>query len=134
RGGGGALEAHVVGDLDGAVLRRGEQFGVAAVDSVAEHGEAAAEVVVAQQTLLALAATLSRGEEDAPARLDALAEFASGDNLARDIATQDVRHGKLHARDAGADEEIEMIEGAGADADEDLVGSDVGLRQVLVDK
>src|ERR1017187_9698964 len=134
RGGGGTLEAHVVGDLDGAILRRGEQFGIAAVDGVAEHGEAAAEVVVAREALLALAATLSRGQEDAPARLDALAELASGDNLARDIAAQDVRHGELHARDAGADEEVQMIQRAGADADENLVGSDRWLRQVLVDK
>src|ERR1017187_4291733 len=134
RGGGGALEAHVVGDLDGAILRCGEQFGIAAVDGVAEHGEAAAEVVVAQQALLALAATLSRREEDAPARLDALAEFACGNDLASDVAAQDVRHGELHAGDTGADEEVEVIEGAGANADQDLVGFDVGLRHVLVDK
>ena len=134
RGGGGVGEAHIVGDLDGAILGRGEQFGVAAVDGVAEHGEAAAEVVVAREALLALAATLSRGEEDAPARLDALAELAGGDNLARDIAAQDVRHGELHARDAGADEEVEMIESAGPHADEDLVGFDRWFRQVLVDK
>jgi hypothetical protein len=71
--------------------------------------EAAAEVVVAQEALLALAATLAGGEEHAPAGLDALAELAGLDDFAGHIAAQDVRHGELHAGDAGADEEIEMV-------------------------
>src|ERR1035437_10109864 len=134
RGGGGTLEAQVVGDLDGAVLRGGEQFGIAAVDGVAEHGEAAAEVVVAQEALLTLAATLPGRKQHAPARLDALAEFAGLDDFARDIAAQDVRHGEPHARNAGADEEVQMVERAGADTDEDLVGLDSGLGRFFVDQ
>src|ERR1019366_10305311 len=107
---------------------------IAAVDGVAEHGEAAAEIVVAREAVLALAAPLSRREEDAPAGLDALAEFADGDHLARDVAAQDVRHRELQSRDAGAHEEVEMIQRAGADADEDLVSFDFRLRHVLTDK
>src|SRR6185369_8412398 len=92
RRGGGVLEAHVVWNLDGAVLGRGEQFGIAAIDGVAEHGAAAAEVVVAAEALFALAAALARGEQYAPARLDTLAEFSDLDDFASDIAAQDVRH------------------------------------------
>jgi hypothetical protein len=47
RSGGGIFEAHLVGNLDGAVLGRCEQFGITAIDGVAEHGKTAAEVVVA---------------------------------------------------------------------------------------
>ena len=77
-----------------------------------------------EQALLALAAALPGGEQYAPARLDALAEFAHFDDFARDIATQDVRHGELHAGNAGADEEVEMVQRAGANAHQDLVGLD----------
>ena len=132
--GGGILEAHVVGNLNDAVLGRREQFRIAAVDGVAEHGEAAAEVVIAREALLALAAALSRGKQYAPARLDALAEFADRDHFARDVAAQDVGHRELHAGDAGAYEQVEMIQRAGTDADQDLVGFDLRLRHVVVDE
>ena len=123
RRGGGLFEGEVVRNRDGGVLGGGEQFGIAAVDGVAEHGEAAAEVVFAIQALLALPATGAGRKQNPRARLDAPAKFAGGYHLARDIAAEHVGQGELHAGDAGADEEVEVIEGAGAHAHHDLVGT-----------
>jgi hypothetical protein len=43
-------------------------------------------------------------------------------------------HAEPHSRDAGAHEQIEMIQGASADADQNLVGLDFGLWRVLIDQ
>ena len=132
--GGGLLEGEVAGDADGAVLGGGQQFGVAAVAAVAEGGEAAAEIVLAAQASLALAATESGREQHAPSGLHPAAQRAHLDNLARDVAAQHMRHGEPHAGDARAHEEVEVVQGAGAHADEDFVGLDGGLGRRFVNQ
>ena len=131
---GGFFEGEVVGDADCTVLRGCEEFGVAAIAGIAEHGIAAAQVVVAGETGLALAATQSRREQHAPARLDALAQRPHLDDFARDVAAQYMRQGEFHAGNAGAYEEVEVVQGASAHADQDFVGLDGGFRGLFVDK
>jgi hypothetical protein len=45
-----------------------------------------------------------------------------------------VGHIELHAGDAAAHEEVEVVERAGAYAQQDFVGFDLGLGRVFVDQ
>ena len=131
---GGFFETQVVGNLDGGPLGRGHQFGVAAVDAVAEDGVLPAEVVAARGALVALPAAHARREQHAPARFHALAQFAHLDHFAGDVASQNVRHGKLHAGNAGPHEQVQMIQRAGAHAQQDLIGFDLRVGNIFVDQ
>ncbi len=122
----------VVGNLQNAILRRRYQFRVAAVPPQAEERVAAAAIVVAREARLALAAAQSRRKDHAPAGLYALAEFAHFHHIARNVAAQHVRHGEWHAGNSGAHKEIEMIQRAGADAHQHLVGFDFRVGNVFV--
>src|SRR5450432_82677 len=133
-GRGGIFEGHGVRDLDDAVFGRGQEVRIAAIRSVAEDGIAAAKVVVAGQAVGALAAAQARRKQDAPAGADAPAEAAGFDDFARDVAAEDVGHGELHARNARAHKEVEVVEGAGAHPDEDVAGADPGFGCVFVDE
>jgi len=129
---GGLFEGEVVGDLDHGVLGRGQQLGVAAVDPVPEHREAAAEIVLAEEALLALTATGPGREQHAPAGLHPLAEVADRHYLAGDVAAEHVRHGELQPGNTCPHEQVEVVQRAGADADQHLIGADCRLGGVLV--
>ena len=86
------------------------------------------------EALRALAAAQAGREQHALAGLHAPAELALFDHFAGDVAAQDVRHGESHAGDALAQPEVEVVQRAGAHADQDLVGADLGVRGVFVDQ
>ncbi len=134
RSGGGFFETEIVGNGNDAVLGRGQQFGVAAVFGIAEHGEAAAKIILAKQALLALTAAQPRRKQHAPARFDALAQFAHLDHFPGNVAAQDVRHSEFHAGNAGADEQVETVQCAGADPHQHFVGFDLRIGNFFVDQ
>src|SRR5215472_8929043 len=134
RSGGGGVEVQLVGNRDDAVLGSGDELAVAAVNRIAKHRESAAQIILSAKALLALPAALSWREQHSPARFHALAKLANRDHFTRYVAAEDMRQGELHAGDAGAHEEIQVIQGACANAHQHLVGADLGVGNVFVDE
>ena len=110
----------------------GHQLGVAAIDAVSVNRIAPAEIVAAGQALGTLAAAHARRKQHAPARFHALAQLTHRHHFAGDIGAQHVRHGELQPRNSGAHEKIQVIERAGAHAQQNLVGFDRRLGSVFV--
>jgi len=105
---------------------------VAAIHAVAKDGVPAAEVVAARHALIALAAAQAGREQHAPSRFHALTQFAGFHHFSGDIATQNMRHGELHAGNSGAHEQIEVVQRTRTDAHQDLVGLDFRIGNIFV--
>ena len=109
RRGGGLLPIEVAGDLDGAVLRRGDELAIAAVDPVAEYGVAAAEIILpARHCGHWRQLTRARAPRAIPAARARKARPRPP--LRPRYRAQDMRQGELHAGDAGAHEQVEVVE------------------------
>jgi hypothetical protein len=132
RNGGGLFERKAGGHGDSVARGRADVFGVASGDEIAEERVFAAEIVVAGEAGGAASAADAGLEEDFLADGDVGDEFADGGDFAGDVAAVDVRHGDLNAGNAVTNEKIEMVQGAGADADEDLVGAGARIGDVGV--
>ncbi len=132
RNGGGFFERKAGGNGHGVARGRADVFGVASVDEIAEERVFAAKIVVAGEAGGAASTGNAGLEQDFVAGGDAGDELADGGDFAGDVAAVDVRHGDLNAGDTVADKKIEMIEGAGADADEDFVGARTRIGEVGV--
>jgi len=136
RNSGGFFERKSGGHGSDVARGRADVFGVASVDEIAEERVVAAEIVVAGEAGDAASAADAWLEENFFADANAGDEFAGGGDFAGDVAapyvTNVVRHGNLNAGDAFADPKIEMIQRAGADADEDFVGARRRIGHVRV--
>jgi hypothetical protein len=108
------------------------ELGATSVDHVSEIGKLRTIVVASSQTGGALAAGNAGSEENF------LAGFDGGDaeaNLldgAGNIAAGNMRERDGNARDSAAHPEVEMIESAGVDADDDFAGARFGFGNVGV--
>ncbi len=132
RNGGGFFEGKAGRNGHGVARRRADVFGVASGDEIAEERVLAAKIVVAGEAGGAASAGNAGLEENFFAGSDAGDDFADGGDFAGDVAAVYMRHGDLNARDAVANKKVEMIEGAGADADEDFVGARTRVGRVGV--
>ena len=106
------------------------QLGVAAFRPISEDVVAGTEIVRAREALRALAAAQPRLQHHPQSARDVSA--LGSHHLTGDIATRTVRQPK--ARQASALPQIEVIEGAGADAHQHLARSDLGVWHLLVAK
>ena len=100
RHGGGFFELELVWNGDDRILRRGDQFGIAAWDAVAEHHVAWAEVVRAFEAFRALATAQAGRQQHALTGFDPPAQLARFDHFAGNVAAQDMRHRESDAGDA----------------------------------
>jgi len=91
-----------------------------AVNQVAEIGEPRTVVVVAGKTSSALAAGDSRSEENLLARLDGGNASADLFDDAGDVAAGDMRERNRNAGEPAAHPEVQVVERAGVDADQNF--------------
>src|SRR5208337_1980238 len=109
-----------------------DKFGAAAINHVAEIGKVAATVFIAGKA----GGTSSTG--DARRKDNFLADVDGADfgtdfgDFAGNVAAGDVGKWSLEAGEAAAHPEIEMIEGAGVNADEDFAAAELRLGDVGV--
>lgn len=115
-------------------LRHANIFCAAAIDHVAEVGEITAAVILAGDTGGTFATS------DAWSENDFLADVNGGDfgadlaNLAGNIAARNVRERNGNAGESAANPEVQMIEGAGMNADEDFIVAEMWFGNIGVAK
>ncbi len=124
---GGLIEVEAVGNWNHIDLRHRDQFAIATVDRIPEHRELAAQVLLTGRATGAVIAKVHGRKQHALARFEAGNVFADFNDFARNVAAQDVR--QLHAGDAIANENIEMIQGTGFDTYENLVFPRLRIRE-----
>ena len=128
--GGGLHKTERVGNGKYTRARNGNQLAVSAFGIVPEHGELRTEILASAVALLAVA-TIKHGREQ-----DTSTYFEVGDVLATigdftcDIAAEYVR--QLYPGKPFAHPEIEMVECAGANANEDMIFAQLGIGRVFV--
>jgi hypothetical protein len=130
RNGGGVGPIEVFGIGHAIDFGAADIFGAASINHVAEIGEIAAEIVIARETGGALAAGYAGSENNFLADVNCGDFGADFGDFAGDIATGNVGQGDLQSGEAAADPEIEMIEGTGADADQDFVAAELRFGHV----
>jgi hypothetical protein len=128
--GGGFFKREIYGIRQAIHLRGADEFGAAAVNHVAEISELAAAVVEAGNAGGAFATTDTGSEDNFLADADGGDFGADLRDFAGDVAAGNVRERKRNTGQTAANPEVEMIERARFDADEDFVGLDGGLRNV----
>src|SRR6266702_1491033 len=113
-------------------FRGADEFSATAVDHVAKIGGLPAVVVQAGYASRAFAAANQRREHDLLA--DASRGYIRADlsDLARNVASGNVRQRNRHVRQTAADPEVKVIQRAGLDAHENLIWLDLWLGVVLV--
>jgi hypothetical protein len=107
-------------------------LGATAVDHVTKVGVIAAEVVVAGEAGGTFAAGDTGSEDDFLADADSVYFGADFGDFAGDIAAGDVREGNGNAGESAADPEVEVVQAASMDADEDVGGAEVRFVDVGV--
>ena len=125
-----SIEVERVGNGNDVHGGHGDQFAVAAIDGVAEHGELAALILQSGNALRAVIAEMHGRDQHALAGLEVGDVFADFDDFAGDVAAENVR--QVHAGQALAHPEVEMVQGAGAHADQNLVFARLGIGNVFV--
>src|ERR1041385_1613833 len=129
RKGGGLLERESRRDGKAVLRRYADVLGVRSVDSLAQDPEMNAHEVVIRETELAFAAAGRRIETDGVARLD-VGDFRPGfGDYAGAVAAEDMRHCDLHAGEAFAVPDIDVVERRGLECDDD-VGRRLNLRRL----
>jgi hypothetical protein len=132
RNGGSFLEGKILGIGEAVDFGAADKLGAATVDHVAEIGELWTVVVPAGEASRAFAAGDSGSEEDF------LAGLGGGDTRVgffddpRDVAAGNVRKRDGNAGKPAADPQVEVVERAAADADEDFAGAEFGFGCVGV--
>ncbi len=116
---GGLLEVQSVRDGDDVDPGHGDQLAVTAVDAIAQHSELRAEILASAIALLAMAAEDHRRQKHPRAFVEIGDVLAAVDYFAGNVAAQDVR--QLHAGQSLAHKQVEMVEGAGAHSNQDLI-------------
>ncbi len=112
--------------------RRFHIFGATPVVHLPEEGVLAAEIIPAGETLLARAVGDARLQQNLSAYLGARHRFADLRDLASDVASGNVRQRNRHAGNAPAQPQIEVVQRAGTDADQNFVRAHLRLRRVGV--
>ena len=97
----------------------GDEIAVSAVDSVTEDRKFAALILQAGDAFGTLSAGVNGREQDALAHFEAAHIFAKLDDFSGNVAAGNVR--KLHSGQAFAHPNVEVIERARPDADQDVI-------------
>jgi len=105
-------------------------FGAATINHVAEIREIAAKIVVAGEAGGTPAAGNAGSENNFLADVDRGDFRADLGDFASDVAARNVGQGNLEAGKAAAHPEVEMIECAGANADEDFVATELRFGNI----
>ena len=127
---GGFIEIERVGDGDDAHHGHRNQFAVAAVHAVAEHGELAALVLQAGDALRAVIAEMHGRDQHPLSRLEIGDVLSHFDNFARDVAARNVR--QVDPRQAFTHPDVKMVQRASSHPYEDLIFSRPGIGDVFV--
>ena len=127
---GGLVEVQAIGNRNHIHCGHGDQLTISAIDAIAQDGEFRTQVLKSGDALGALIAEVHRREQDPLPGFEAGDVVADFDNLACDVSTQDVR--QLHSGQAFADPQIDMVQGTGLDADENLVLPGLGVGNIFV--
>ncbi len=122
-------EVDVGRNRDEVLHRHRHELGVPAVGAQAEHVVLDALIVVPGQARRARAASEAGLKHDTPAGRQLGA--AGVDDLASDVAARDVRKREFDAIETAAFPEIQVIQGAGADAHDRSARRGRGVRGVL---
>ena len=128
----GLIEVETVGNGDDVYRRYCNEFAVAAVNLIAQYGELAALILQTGNALRAVIARKHGSEKHTLTGFEAGDVFADFDDFPGNVAAQDVR--QLDPGESLADPEIEMIQGAGFDADQNLVFARLWVGDIFVAK
>jgi hypothetical protein len=124
------VEVERIGNRDHVRAWNRNELAVTSIHPVAQHGEFTAVVLQSGKALHAMSAEMDGRDNDPLASPESGDVFADLDDFSGDVAAQDVR--QLHARQAHADEEIEMVQRAGAHPHQNMVLAQLRLRDVFV--
>ena len=116
---GSFIEVERVGDRNNIDGGHGKQFAVAAIDGVAEDGELAALILQSGDTFCAVIAEMHGRDQNALSGFEVGNILADFDNFAGDVGAENVR--QIDAGQSLTHPDVEMVESAGAHADEDLI-------------
>src|SRR5262249_3785302 len=111
-------------------FRRTHKFGAASIHHITEIGELATAIIEASQTRRALTATHSGGEDNLFAHLHGCDFGTDLGYLTRNVATWNVRQRNRDIRQATANPQIQVIQGASSDANENLPAAERRLGRV----
>ncbi len=127
---GGLVEVQAVRNRDHVHRGNGDQLTISAVHAIAQHGEFRALVLKSGDALGAVIAEMHGRQQYSLPRLEAGDVLADFDDLSCDVRPQNVRQG--HSGQTFADPEIDMVQGAGLDADQNLVLARLGIGHIFV--
>jgi hypothetical protein len=128
----GMSPIEVFGIGEAVDLRTANEFGVAPVDHVAKVGEIAAKIIVTGEAGGTLAAGDPRSKDDLLSDVDGVNRGSDFGDFSGDVAAGDMRERNGNSRKTAANPEVEMVQGAGVDADESIGWSEVGLVDIRV--
>jgi len=127
---GGLVESQAVRDRNHVHLRDRHQFTVAAVRQIAKHGELPAHVLPARRALGAMIAEVHGRQQHSLSRLASRHVFADLNNLAGNVAAENMRQRRLGC--TLPDPEIEMVHRASLHLHQHLVLAQNWIRNVFV--
>ena len=111
---GGLNEIERIGNWNHAGCGNGDQFAIAAIHAIPQHGKFAALVLQARDTLRTMSAEVHGSDKHALSRFKSADVFSGFDYFARDVAAKNVR--QFDSRQSFAHPNVEVIEGTRADA------------------
>jgi hypothetical protein len=121
RNGGGLRPVEILRIRETVDLGHTNIFGATAVDHVTEIGEIATVVILTSDAGGTFAAGNARSENDFLPDMNGRDFWADLGDFAGDIAAGNVGERDSNTGEAAANPEVEMIEGAGADANQDFI-------------
>ncbi len=124
------MKSRIVGNRDYIHGGYGDQFAIPAVHAVAKHRKLRALVLKSGHALGAVIAEVHRREKHPLPGLEASDVLADFGNLSGDVRSKDVR--QIHSGQSFANPQIDVVQGAGFDADQNLVLAWLGIRYVFV--
>src|SRR5208282_21865 len=127
---GSLVEIERIGDRNNIYGGYRQQLAIAAIDAVAEHGVLAALVLQSGNTLGATIAEKHGRKQNALSGFEVSDIFADFDNFAGNVAAEDVR--QVHARETFAHPDVEVVQSAGAHANEYLIFARFGVGDIFV--
>jgi len=123
RDGGGFFERQIFGIGETVYFGGANELSAATVDHIAEVSELAAAIVEAGEARGAFAAGDTGGEEHLLAYANRCNLSSDLRNFAGHVAAGNMRKRNRHIRKTLAHPEIETVQGAGSDADQNFVGT-----------
>jgi len=132
RDGGGSFEREIFWIGEAVYFWAADEFGAAAVGQVAEICELRALIVISCQTRRAFSTAYSGSQQNFLPGLYRYGIWADFGDDTGDVAAGNVRERKCYAMDSLANPEIQVIQGAGVDADENFARAEFGFGGVGV--